>query len=233
MINVIKTGKIVDGRGYSLVECPICFAHFDTRNDRVKTIKSCSFCQRKKASTTHGDSGTRLYKSWQGMIARGNSTDKSKYFCNIKVCPEWKNYEEFKQWSMNNGYEDDLTIDRIDTFKDYEPDNCRWVSMVTQAQNTRLLRSSNTSGYRGVFWHKKGNKYSSSIQVDNKTFQLGLFATKELGAIAYNNHIIENKLVDFPLNIISIENIMSDYSAMLPNLVAEDTVLISYDQRIF
>ena len=55
----------------------------------------------------------------------------------IKVCDEWKdNFEEFCNWSMLNGYNDSLTIDRIDSNKDYCPNNCRWVTFEVQANNT-------------------------------------------------------------------------------------------------
>ena len=54
----------------------------------------------------------------------------------IAVCEEWQNdFQSFFGWSMANGYEDHLTIDRIDNDGNYEPSNCRWVSMAVQNRN--------------------------------------------------------------------------------------------------
>lgn len=47
----------------------------------------------------------------------------------IKICDEWRhNFKNFVEWAMKNGYQDGLTIDRIDPDGDYCPDNCRWIS---------------------------------------------------------------------------------------------------------
>ena len=56
----------------------------------------------------------------------------------IKVCDEWKNnYNSFYNWALENGYQDNLSIDRIDTNGNYEPSNCRWVTDKEQKNNTR------------------------------------------------------------------------------------------------
>jgi hypothetical protein len=56
----------------------------------------------------------------------------------IVVCDEWLNdFASFREWALNNGYSDDLSIDRIDNDGDYEPSNCRWVTIHQQAKNRR------------------------------------------------------------------------------------------------
>ena len=77
-------------------------------------------------------SNSRLYRIWAGMKQRCNNP-KNTRFSNyggkgIKVCQEWDaSYDSFAKWSAENGYTDDLTIDRIDSSKGYCPDNCRWI----------------------------------------------------------------------------------------------------------
>ena len=85
----------------------------------------------------HGDKGTRLYTAWCNMKAKCSNTDNPLYGGKgIEVCKEWSNsYLVFKEWSINNGYSEDLTIDRVDGNGNYEPNNCRWVSYKTQNNN--------------------------------------------------------------------------------------------------
>lgn len=92
----------------------------------------------------HGMSGTRINKIYMNMKSRCYTPSASKYYLyggkGIKVCDEWLNKEtgfiSFYNWAMANGYRDDLTIDRIDSDKNYEPSNCRWATY--KEQNSHL-----------------------------------------------------------------------------------------------
>lgn len=84
---------------------------------------------------------TRLYKIWGDMKNRCNNPNNTvfKFYGarNIGVCKEWEQFEPFRDWATNNGYTDELTIDRIDVNGNYEPSNCRWVTMKEQSRNKR------------------------------------------------------------------------------------------------
>ena len=112
----------------------------------------------------------------------------------------------FYNWAMENGYSDELSIDRIDTDGNYKPSNCRWTTQTIQCRNQRIKKN-NTSGYKGVRFHKHSNKYQVSINIFSKSIYLGLYPTAVEGAIAYNNYIVENNLEGFILNEIPEESL--------------------------
>ena len=92
--------------------------------------------------STHGKCGTRLYNIFQGMKKRCYNKHRKDFYeyggRGISICDEWLNdFQTFYDWSMSNGYDDNLTIDRIDNDKGYSPANCRWVDIKTQSNNTR------------------------------------------------------------------------------------------------
>lgn len=106
--------------------------------------KSCGCLQREKAKLNnsgfkHGDTHTKLFNVWVKMRQRCTKKyDKEfKYYGGkgIKVCDEWEDYISFKNWALNNGYKENLTIDRIDFDGDYCIENCRWTDMITQNNN--------------------------------------------------------------------------------------------------
>ena len=84
----------------------------------------------------------KLRRVWYGMRDRCNNPNSqaARWYHDkgIRLCDEWeRNFVAFKDWALENGYADGLTIDRIDSNKGYAPDNCRWL---TRAENTRFAR---------------------------------------------------------------------------------------------
>lgn len=92
--------------------------------------------------TKHGWYGTKLYHIWKNMVERCEKPYHSQYANygerGISVAKEWRNSPKaFCEWAIANGYEDNLTIDRIDPNGNYEPNNCRWITMGEQQTNKR------------------------------------------------------------------------------------------------
>lgn len=107
-------------------------------------IKSCG-CGQHNHSTTHGLSDKRIYRIWKAMKSRCYNKNQSCYNryggVGITICPEWLNdFMSFYNWSLSNGYNDALSIDRIDYKGNYCPENCRWATTKQQSRNTSANR---------------------------------------------------------------------------------------------
>ena len=105
----------------------------------------CLAKERHEAGThgqTKGGKHSRLYRIWSGMKTRCFNHNQQyaygKYGAKgITMCDEWRNsFESFMKWAMDNGYNDTLTIDRINPYGSYCPENCRWETQ-TEQQNNR------------------------------------------------------------------------------------------------
>lgn len=95
-----------------------------------------------KSKETHGKSNTRLYYIWRAMKERCLNENSSAYKWyggrGITVCDEWKlDFKAFYRWAMSHGYEEHLTLDRIDNESGYSPNNCQWTTMKEQSRNRR------------------------------------------------------------------------------------------------
>ncbi len=120
----------------------------------------------------HGKSDERIYDTYHSMKRRCYK-DTDKYYDNyggrgIKVCEEWlgnNGFNNFYNWAINNGYQDNLTIDRIDVNGDYSPQNCRWSTRQEQMENTRRTRKFTINGetHSLTWWANKYNIPRSTV----------------------------------------------------------------------
>ncbi len=107
--------------------------------------KSCGCYSREKTTemnTTHGCTHTRLYRIWTSMKTRCTNPKSKTYDYyggrGIGICSEWMDdFSTFHNWAINNGYAEELTIDRINGDRNYSPDNCRWATWHEQRINQR------------------------------------------------------------------------------------------------
>ena len=123
------------------------------------TVVSCGCYNRERMAErnmrhgfAHRDHKEKLYEIWSSMKARCQRKTDLNYRHyggrGITVCDEWQDYAPFRAWAMANGYQQGLTLDRIDNNSGYSPENCRWVTMLEQMRNTRRNRFIEYDGER-------------------------------------------------------------------------------------
>ena len=144
-----------DHRGEAMWEC-VCECGTTKKvlggHLRKGNVKSCGCLARElstiratnmhtKGNTRHNGSKTRLYTTWENMKTRCFNKNNKAYkwygALGVTVCTEWLKFENFQQWAENSGYREDLTIERINPFGNYEPSNCTWIPKNEQRKNQR------------------------------------------------------------------------------------------------
>lgn len=154
-------------------------------------------------SFKHGFYRHQLGDVFDSMVQRCTNSNNKAYVNygarGINICKKWmENRASFFKWAMLHGWEEHLSIDRKNNDNGYSPENCRFVTLGINNRNTQLIRSNNTSGYRGVVFAKHAGKWKSRINADGKCYHLGYFDSKVKAAKAYDKKAKE--LGDYPLN---------------------------------
>ena len=135
----IQKGKI--NRAYADCTC-ICGNKKSVRIDGIlKGISTNCGCKKyPNLNKKHGGANTRLYRIWLGMKARCYNSNNPEYKNyggrGIIISEEWMKFSNFREWANNNGYADNLTIERIDVNGNYCKENCKWITKSEQLKNT-------------------------------------------------------------------------------------------------
>jgi hypothetical protein len=92
----------------------------------------------------HGEAGSRLHQVWGAMIQRCHNPQARQYHWyggrGIRVCEEWRDFRAFRDWALSAGYQEGLSIERLDNDAGYCPENCVWTTQQQQMRNTRTNR---------------------------------------------------------------------------------------------
>lgn len=166
-----------DGHKKYHIKCSVCGAEFDRIKANIRPYVHCNHLALtgKYIKDTHW-TNQRLRKIFSGMFRRCYSVQEKSYRWygakGIKISDEWLDEPLlFEQWALKNGYNDTLTIDRIDSSKDYSPENCRWISV---KDNSRYKSTTNYIAVGGEI--KTGKEWAQYLNIS--TNQINTYIRK-------------------------------------------------------
>ena len=175
--------KANDGHKMYHVKCSECGWETDSRKSDIKRAIKCTHIglSGNLINFKHTWNNHRLKRIFENMKKRCYNEDTESYRWygakGIKICDAWINNPKlFEEWALNNGYSDELTIDRIKEDEDYCPENCRWVSHIDNAKYKSTTSYIEVDGeiHSGKDWARKLglsintiNKYVSTYGLDN------------------------------------------------------------------
>lgn len=163
------------------------FSHYGSISGTKSKTTICSHLRANGEKIIYGHiwENKRIRNIFKGMICRCYDTDEESYIYygkkGIKICEEWLNNPKlFEEWALNNGYADDLTIDRIDSNKDYCPENCRWISLEENSRRAGKVNwiTINNETLTGRQWAIKLGL--GLLTIDKYIREYGVDKTKEL-----------------------------------------------------
>ena len=176
--------KSNDGHRMFHVKCSECGWESNVQMHRIKTLsKKCKHINLAGQYSTDKAkiiwNNKRIFKIYQGMIQRCYNPNNKNFTDyggkGIGICEDWlNNPKSFEDWAISNGYENDLTIDRIDSNKNYCPDNCQWIAL---EENSRRANA-------------------NFIEVDGKT----LSGTQWAETLNFGQNTINKLIRKYPLN---------------------------------
>lgn len=134
---IIKVGELIKGKRVVFAECPLCFNEFKSSLQALIRTTQCGCL-----NFIPKNMNPRLIRIRNNMIQRCHNPKSTNYIRygkkGISVCSTWREQNtSFFDWALDNGYEDSLSIDRINNDGNYEPSNCRWATRKEQMANTR------------------------------------------------------------------------------------------------
>lgn len=200
IFDVISKSETKSNDGHTLynVKCSICGWEGKMRKCHIGSAKTCKHRSITGAYITNDNrwSNRRLRKIFRAMFVRCyDPADKDYRWYGargIHICNEWLNNPlEFEHWALSNGYEDNLTIDRIDAHRDYCPENCRWV---TKAQNSKYKTTTRCLVVDGV--SHTGREWADILGVSTNVINT-LLRTKEESTVS---ELIRRRLANPTLN---------------------------------